>query len=140
MEALKTEKVHLAKELTVVVVHLFGEDGVYPLLVAPTCKMEQACDMEFLLRTVIETFITNGGLEAVGPLWSIATDGDATRYKACHCLLVREKLTIDHAVYGILSNLPGLNLYTGPLLVTLDPDFKHNIKCKISVQSSNLYI
>jgi hypothetical protein len=41
-------QVHLAKEMTVAVVHLFGEDKTYPLLAAPTCKEGDHSDWEKL--------------------------------------------------------------------------------------------
>jgi hypothetical protein len=43
-EKLKTGDVHLGKEMTVIVAHCNGEDGVYPLLATPTCKTEHAAD------------------------------------------------------------------------------------------------
>lgn len=47
-------EVHLSKELTVIGVSCFGEDEIYPVLAAPTCKMEDANDMEGILARTIE--------------------------------------------------------------------------------------
>ncbi|KAG1802537.1 hypothetical protein EV424DRAFT_1474664 [Suillus variegatus] len=38
--ALTAGRVHLGKEVSVVGAHLFGEDMFYPILAAPTCKLE----------------------------------------------------------------------------------------------------
>ncbi|KIK79036.1 hypothetical protein PAXRUDRAFT_162385, partial [Paxillus rubicundulus Ve08.2h10] len=54
VDALKTGKIHLAKEVTIVGAHVFGEDGVYPALAAPTCKAEDAGDMEFIFTTIMD--------------------------------------------------------------------------------------
>lgn len=48
-QKIHTGQVHLGKELTVIGASFFGEDAIYPLLAAPTCKAEDAHDMEQLL-------------------------------------------------------------------------------------------
>ena len=75
---LDSGQVHLGKEMTVVVVHLFGEDETYPLLAAPTCKQEDYSDWEKLIDKLIDTWTINGADRTVSPLWSFATDGDST--------------------------------------------------------------
>ncbi|KAG1747472.1 hypothetical protein EDB19DRAFT_1905611 [Suillus lakei] len=75
---LKSGKVHLGKELTVASTHEFGEDGIYPILAAPTCKSKNFTDMEFIFESVIDLWYASGADWAVGPAWSFATDGDAT--------------------------------------------------------------
>jgi hypothetical protein len=70
--------VHLGKELTVIGVACFGEDELYPILAAPTCKTEDARDMEGLLARAIERWNATGAGSVIGPMWSFATDGDAT--------------------------------------------------------------
>jgi len=128
--SLQSGKIHLGKEVTIVGAHIFGEDGLYPLLAAPTCKSENAADMEFVFNTVINGWRTAGGERDVGPLWSLATDGDATCHKAGHRVFLKKRLPIMSPLYGVLSNLPGMNLYTGEEDVTLDFDYKHIIKCE----------
>ncbi|KAG2339231.1 hypothetical protein BDR05DRAFT_977793 [Suillus weaverae] len=127
-EKLKTGDVHLRKEMTVIVAHCFGEDGIYPLLAAPTCKTEDAADWEFIFTEVIEMWYRHGTDEKVGPVWSFATNGDATRRKAGHKMFVKFKLKHTSPLYSILSNLPGLNLYTCSQSITLDFDYKHIFK------------
>ena len=128
--SLKAGRVHLGKEVTVVGAHIFSEDGLYPLLAAPTCKSKDAADMEFMFKTVVDGWQVAGGEQKVGPLWSFATDGDATRRKAGHRFFVKKQLPITSSLYGTLSNLPGLNLYTSDGGMTLDFDYKHIFKCE----------
>jgi hypothetical protein len=122
-------KVHLGKELTVIGVSCFGEDEIYPILAAPTCKAEDASDMERILAQTIECWNISSAATSVGPVWSFATDGDATRRAAGHKLFIKTPLPPDSPLYGTLVNLPGLNFFTGAGEVTLDFDFKHVFKC-----------
>lgn len=128
--------VHLGKELTVIGASCFGEDEIYPLLAAPTCKTEDATDMEKILARTIRCWSTSGAAARVGPIWSFATDGDATRRAAGHKLFLKTSLSEDSPLYGSLINLAGLNLFTGDGEVTLDFDFKHIFKCKCSFSTS----
>jgi hypothetical protein len=89
VDALKDGQMHLAKEVSVIAIRLFGEDGIYPIVAPPTCKHETASDMEYVLKTLIDIYIASTGAESqVGPLLSIATDGDVTHRKAEHRLFV----------------------------------------------------
>lgn len=121
-------EVHLGKELTVIGVSCFGEDGIYPVLAAPTCKMEDASDMDIILARTVDRWNASGAATSVGPAWSFATDSDATRHAAGHRLFVKTLLPPDSTLYGTLINMPGLNLFTGAGEVTLDFDFKHIFK------------
>ncbi|KIN94711.1 hypothetical protein M404DRAFT_167565 [Pisolithus tinctorius Marx 270] len=127
---LTSGEVHLGKEMTVIAVHCFGEDDMYPVLAAPSCKEEDHNDWEKLMKTTIDVWYSGDAQKMVGPLWSFATDGDSTRRKAGHKVFMKSKLDESSSLYGILSDLPGLNLYTGPHDMTLDFDYKHIIKHK----------
>ncbi|KAG2742207.1 hypothetical protein P692DRAFT_201659687, partial [Suillus brevipes Sb2] len=120
--------VHLGKELTVIGVSCFSEDEIYPILAAPTCKTEDASDMERILAQTVERWNSSDAVTSVGPAWSFATDGDATRHAAGHKLFVKTPLAPDSPLYGTLINMPGLNLFTGAGEMTLDFDFKHIFK------------
>jgi len=126
-------EVHLGKELTVIRAACFGEDELYPILAAPTCKTEDAADMEGVLVRAIERWAATGAAASVGPVWSFATDGDATHRAAGHKLFLKKPLLSESHLYGILSNMPGLNTMTGDAEVTLDFDFKHIFKCKFFI-------
>jgi hypothetical protein len=123
-------QVHLGKELTVIGASFFGEDDIYPLLAAPTCKAEDAADMEHLLARAINSWSAAGAGASAGPIWSFATDGDATRRAAGHKLFLKNVLALESPLYGTLINMPGLNLFTGDGEVTLDFDYKHILKRK----------
>ncbi|KAH9944798.1 hypothetical protein B0H21DRAFT_892357 [Amylocystis lapponica] len=124
--ALADGKVHLGKEMTVAAVSCFGENGTYPILMAPTCKQETAPDMEFIFNLILDTWEREG--RSAGDIWSFATDGDATRRHAGYSMFVRIHLDPSSPLYGILSNIPGLNLFTGVNGITLDFDYKHLLK------------
>ncbi|KAG2335450.1 hypothetical protein BDR05DRAFT_898501 [Suillus weaverae] len=121
--------VHLGKELTVISVSCFGEDEIYPILAAPTCKMEDTSDMECILAQTVERWNSSRAAASIGPAWSFATDGDATRRAAGHKLFIKTPLAPDSPLYGTLINMLGLNLFTGTGEMTLDFDFKHIFKC-----------
>ncbi|KAH7918867.1 hypothetical protein BV22DRAFT_1023900, partial [Leucogyrophana mollusca] len=127
-EKLKAGEVHLGKEMSVIAVSCFNEDGTYPILAAPTCKTEDASDMEMIFGLAINCWNHTEASAKVGPLWSFATDGDATRRAAGYKVFVKTELPRTSQLYGCLGNMPGLNLYTGHDEVTLDFDFKHIFK------------
>ncbi|KAG1877634.1 hypothetical protein DFJ58DRAFT_720422 [Suillus subalutaceus] len=104
------------------------EDELYPVLVAPTCKTEDATDMEGVLKCALQHWKATGAEQTVRPIWSLATDGDATRHAAGHRLFVKKPLSSESPLYGILINMPGLNMWTGDGHVTLDFDPKHIFK------------
>ncbi|KAG1862950.1 hypothetical protein C8R48DRAFT_748149 [Suillus tomentosus] len=120
--------VHLGKELTVMGASCFGRDEIFPILAAPTCKTENTNDMEQILAKAIAQWNSTGAAAQIGPVWSVATDGDATRHAAGHRLFVKSPLSEGSDLYGTLINMPGLNLFTGNSEVTLDFDFKHIFK------------
>ncbi|KAG1763978.1 hypothetical protein EV702DRAFT_1182661 [Suillus placidus] len=120
--------VHLGKEVKVLGAACFGEDELYPILVVPTCKTEDATDMEGILTRTIQCWSASGADDAVGPVWSVATDCDAIRRAAGHKLFLKNPLSSKSPLYGILSNMPGLNTFTGNGEITLDFDTKHIIK------------
>ncbi|KAG2355804.1 hypothetical protein BDR07DRAFT_1302137, partial [Suillus spraguei] len=135
---------HLSKELTIIGVLCFGEDGIYPVLAAPTCKMEDASDMEIILALTVDQWNASSAVALVGPAWSFATDSDATQHAAGHRLFVKTLLPLDSTLYGMLINMPGLNLFTGTGEMTLNFDFKHVFKCELFFLlksiSADLYI
>ncbi|RDB26719.1 hypothetical protein Hypma_005419 [Hypsizygus marmoreus] len=59
-KALVQGKVHIGKEMTVVAASCFGEPGVYPILAAPTCKQENAADMEYIFDIISRNWKEHG--------------------------------------------------------------------------------
>jgi hypothetical protein len=71
-----------------------------------------------------------GAAVHIGPIWSLATDGDATQCAASHKLFIKTLLPQDSPLFGTLINMLGLNLFTGDNKVMLDFNFKHIFKRK----------
>ncbi|KAI6166957.1 hypothetical protein EDD17DRAFT_1469528 [Pisolithus thermaeus] len=130
--------VHLGKEVTVVVAHCFGEGISYPLLTALSCKEEDHADWQDLILKLVNMWYETDTHKKIGPLWSFATDSDATCHKAGHHIFVTTKLMTSSPLYCILSGLPGLNLYTGPHEMMMDFDYKHLFKRKFSCVSHDM--
>ncbi|KAG1861685.1 hypothetical protein F4604DRAFT_1929762 [Suillus subluteus] len=122
-------EVHLGKELMVIGALCFSWDEIFPILVAPTCKTENTYDTEQNLSRAIARWNTTSAAAQIRPVWSLATDGDATRCAAGHKLFLKIPLPQDSPLFGTLINMPGLNLFTGDNEVRLDFDFKHIFKC-----------
>ncbi|KAG2136158.1 hypothetical protein BD769DRAFT_1385293 [Suillus cothurnatus] len=120
--------VHLGKEPTVMGASCFGRDKIFPILAAPTCKSKNATDMEQILTKATDQWNATGAVAQIGPVWSVATDGDATHRAAGHRLFVKSLLFESLDLYDALINMPGLNLFTGDNEVTLDFNFKHIFK------------
>ncbi|KAG2114960.1 hypothetical protein BD769DRAFT_1629965 [Suillus cothurnatus] len=104
--------VHLGKELAVVGASCFRWDEIFPILAAPTCKTENTNDMEQILARAITRWNLTGTTMQIRPVWSVATDGNATRHAAGHRLFVKSLLSESSELYGTLINMPGLNLMT----------------------------
>ncbi|KAG2143675.1 hypothetical protein DEU56DRAFT_870487 [Suillus clintonianus] len=122
-------EVHLGKEVTVIGAACFGEEELYPILVVPTCKTEDSKDTKIVLARAIQRWSATGADQIVGPVWSFATDG--------HRLFLKNPLSMHSPLYGILSNMAGLNTFTGDDEITLDFDFKHIFKHESSTDYSN---
>ncbi|KAH7926994.1 hypothetical protein BV22DRAFT_1103933 [Leucogyrophana mollusca] len=127
-EKLVSGDIHLGREISVIAAHCFGEDGTYPILAAPTCKTEDAADMEFIFTKAMDSWTESGADIKVGPIWSFGTDGDATRRSAGNAVFCKTPLAMTSKLYPTLSNLPGLNIFTGDNEVTLNFDYKHIFK------------
>ncbi|KAG1862518.1 hypothetical protein DFJ58DRAFT_656796, partial [Suillus subalutaceus] len=102
-------EVHLGKELTVIGASCFGRDEIFPILVAPTCKTENTYDTEQNLSRAIARWNATGAAAQIGPVWSLATDSDATRCAAGHKLFVKTLLHQDSPLFGTLINMLGLS-------------------------------
>ncbi|KAJ7078970.1 hypothetical protein C8R44DRAFT_654303, partial [Mycena epipterygia] len=124
---IKDGRAHLAKELTVVAAHCFGESGTYPILALPSCKQVDSLDSGTIYEVVTKAW-NDHGAEKVGPVWSWVIDGDMRRRVAGYKHFLSQKLLPTSPIYGTLAGMAGLNLYTGLNDVTLDFDFKHIFK------------
>ncbi|KAJ7442126.1 hypothetical protein FB451DRAFT_1105911 [Mycena latifolia] len=125
--AIKSGKVHLGKEMTVVSAFCFGESGTYPIMALPSCKHVGPEESSLIYETVTTVWNENAA-KTIGPLWSWATDGDASRRKAGYDEFTKYKLSATSPLFGTLASMAGLNLFTGIFDVTLDFDYKHIFK------------
>ncbi|KDQ52350.1 hypothetical protein JAAARDRAFT_101904, partial [Jaapia argillacea MUCL 33604] len=128
-KALADGRIHYGKEASVIALGSFGTElrGAFPIVVSLTCKSETPEESAQILTTVISSW-NQVGAPLYGPIWSIASDGDAGRQAMVFFLLM--KYTIDplHPLYKRLGGLPGLNMYVGDGDITADFDWKHEIK------------
>jgi hypothetical protein len=53
---------------------------------------------------------------------------------------MHKRLGPDDPLYKFLSDLPGLNLYTGDGGLTMDFDYKHLFTCMFDVAHMHLYL
>ncbi|KAG0697506.1 hypothetical protein DFH29DRAFT_811628 [Suillus ampliporus] len=127
-EKLAEGTVPLGKEMSVIAIGAFGDDEIFPILAAPTCKCEDADKMVSIVTLARDHWRETGAEEHLGPIFSVATDGDSMRRAAGHCMFLKHELSATSRLYGTLSDMPGLNLTTGDNETTLDFDYKHIIK------------
>ncbi|KIJ43226.1 hypothetical protein M422DRAFT_170078, partial [Sphaerobolus stellatus SS14] len=130
-KAIQEGHCHLGKEATVCAIGRFAKDNynISPVLLSPTCKTETAEDSRIWIQSILHQWKTfpDGELKW-GPIWSVASDGDATRQKAFHLLLMDKSLRLGEPLWDELGALQLMNLQTGPDNVTMDFDFKHIFK------------
>lgn len=122
---------HWGGEMTVGAISSLGPSSYYarPLLLSPTCKTEGWKAHADLLRSVLEQWKEHSeGESKHGPIWSMATDGDAKRRRALHSFLMDREVDPLSPLGEQLSHLPLMNLFTGKDDVTMDFDAKHIFK------------
>ncbi|KAG9076326.1 hypothetical protein FRC06_009566 [Ceratobasidium sp. 370] len=99
------------------------------VLISGTCKTESVEDQKALIMLVLEAWAKSScGEQALGPVWSIATDGDSHRRQAIHAFCVTRTLPTISPIYPQLCNLPLFNVVCGMGDITHDGDFKHEEK------------
>ncbi|EKM80850.1 hypothetical protein AGABI1DRAFT_126893 [Agaricus bisporus var. burnettii JB137-S8] len=135
LEADRTDsnrKVCWGVEATVAVVAPYSKNDHYspmPVVLSPTDKSETSDHLGQWIQTVIDTWDTHpNGTKQSGPIWSIASDGDATFRRARHELCNCYQLDSQTALGRKLQPLLGLNLYTSKEVITATCDPKHLFK------------
>ncbi|KAF7326797.1 Ubiquitin carboxyl-terminal hydrolase 34 [Mycena sanguinolenta] len=100
-----------------------------PLMISGTCKRETDPQQTKWIKIIIETWKTSPhGESFYGPLWSIASDGDAVRRRALHTICMSQTLSCDSKLYPLLGHLPLMNMRCGQDELTADFDYKHKFK------------
>jgi hypothetical protein len=129
VDKLRAEEVHFGKEMALVAVRFAHEKDIYLILVYPTCKGETVEDMQRIYTLLMQAW-EELGEPVFGDIRNFATDGDQLRRQVGYKMFCTEELPRDHPLFPILSNLPGLNLFTGPKLILQTFDWRHIIKRK----------
>ncbi|KAJ7471739.1 hypothetical protein FB451DRAFT_1036440, partial [Mycena latifolia] len=122
VKAIQAGDIHVGKEFSVAAFsrHAPTDYGAKPVLLMPTCKKGSWQSSAQLLQKLIQAWkILPFSKAKHGPLWSLASDGDATRRAAFHLICTHSKLSPDDPLYEFLSELAGLNFYTDTGLCTL---------------------
>ncbi|KAF8884807.1 hypothetical protein BD779DRAFT_1442856, partial [Infundibulicybe gibba] len=100
-----------------------------PVLLSPSCKTEKSTALGGWLQTFLDVYRDHQHGQAIhGPIWSLASDGEASFRAARFSLCMSRRLDSSSTLGERLRLLPGLNFQTGPygILGTCDP--KHVIK------------
>jgi hypothetical protein len=123
---------HHGKDGTVVAIAPIADSEHYtpiPLVLSPSCKTEKGAELAKWLETVFYTWKEHSnGANIRGPIWTLASDGEASFRAARFALCMSETLNPNSELGKVLYKLSGLNLQTGAqgILGTCDP--KHVIK------------
>ncbi|PPQ96609.1 hypothetical protein CVT26_010742 [Gymnopilus dilepis] len=131
--ALNDKRCHRGKDATVLAIAIVTDKEDYhpvPLVLSPSCKLNETGEaLAEWVDSFLETYHNDPNGEARhGPITTLATDGESSFRKLRFILGLRQKLDTTSELGQVLSQLPGLNLWTGRrgLLTTSDP--KHIIK------------
>jgi hypothetical protein len=123
---------HFGSEASVVAIAAHREDNyqAIPLVVSTKCGTETGEDCASWLGTVITAWQSNEyGEKYNGPIWSVASDGEASLRNSRFRLCMDRKVEKSSPLGLKLSRLSGMNLHTGPGDVTMTADYKHTFKC-----------
>ncbi|KAG8769712.1 hypothetical protein FRC12_004790 [Ceratobasidium sp. 428] len=119
---------HRATEATMAAIARFDQTDYNPvvILASGTCKTEKYPDQARLIRLILDSWDESEyGRALHGDIWSVCTDGDATRRRALAEICMTSKLGSDSDLFQLLGHLPLLNLCCSPTQITHDGDYKH---------------
>ncbi|KAJ7702667.1 hypothetical protein B0H17DRAFT_1194559 [Mycena rosella] len=131
VKAIRAGDIHVGKEFSVAAFsrHAPTDYGAKPVLLMPTCKKGSTQSSAEILQKLIHAWkLSPFGEAKHGPLKSIASDGDGRRRAALYLICMHRQVGRDDPLYEFLSDLAGLNLYTGVDGLTMDFDYKHLFK------------
>ncbi|KAJ7249025.1 hypothetical protein C8J57DRAFT_1079898, partial [Mycena rebaudengoi] len=131
VQDIRAGDIHVEKEFSVAEFsgHAPTDYDAKPVLLIPSCKKGSRQLSTQILQKLLHAWkISPFGAAKHGPLKSIASDGDGRRRAAMYLLCMHRHLAMDDPLYEFLSDLAGLNLYTGDDGVTMDFDHKHLFK------------
>ncbi|KAG6836745.1 hypothetical protein H0H93_003969, partial [Arthromyces matolae] len=130
-ECLRSERIHLASEATVIAVSVLTNNpmdySASPFVISPSCKRETVEQQETLLRSASEAVIRSQKCNG-RRLYSIASDGDSRRRQALISIAVHCRLSPDSPIYHLLAPLRLFDSMCGEDALTADFDWKHVLK------------
>lgn len=142
-QAVKERKVHVGKKFICVAIsrHAAEKYGAIPIILSATCKRGTVSDSVHLIMTGLRAWKYSVFGESLrGPIWSITSDGDATRRTSLYSICMRWKLSDKCGLYRRLRGCVGLNLWVGENNLTMDFDYKHVFKRMYSLLALNFDI
>ncbi|KAJ7699599.1 hypothetical protein B0H17DRAFT_1129209 [Mycena rosella] len=131
VKAIRADEIHVGKEFSVAAFsrHAPTDYGAKPVLLMPTCKKGSWQSSAQILQKLIQAWkLSPFGEARHGPLLSVASDGDARRRAALYLVCMHRELPREDPLYPFLSELAGLNRYTGDGGLTMDFDYRNLFK------------
>ncbi|KAJ7159799.1 hypothetical protein C8R43DRAFT_820425, partial [Mycena crocata] len=132
VDALREGTLTRATEATVAAIAPFHSEHYtpVPLMISGTCKRETDPLQTKWLNIIIAAWKESPHGEALyGPLWSLASDGDAVGRRAFHTICMSKSLSSDDSdLFPLLGGLPLMNMRCGKDALTADFDWKHKFK------------
>lgn len=128
---LKEQHLHRAKEATVVGIARYDREDYAPyvIMLSGTCKTEEERQQALWIEKVVEAWReAEHGARVHGALWTVASDGDATRRRAFHRLFMQRPLDSQSPLYKQVGTLRLMNIFVGRDDINNDFDFKHVLK------------
>ncbi|KAG2758117.1 hypothetical protein P692DRAFT_20710328, partial [Suillus brevipes Sb2] len=105
VEKLAEGLVHLGKEMSVLAIDSFGDVEIFPILAAPTCKCEDTEKMVSIFTLAIDCWQETGAEEQLGPIFSVAADGDSTWRATGHHMFLKHELSTMSRLYGTVISI-----------------------------------
>jgi hypothetical protein len=124
-------KLHIADLISVGAISRLSRTdyGAKPVFIGSSCKGGTWRDVLRAVQTVLEAWARSPDGEVKhGPITSVASDGDGKRRIAFFVLCMQYEVVEGNPLYNVLKHLFGLNLFTGKNNLTMDFDFKHELK------------
>ncbi|KAJ7929793.1 hypothetical protein B0H13DRAFT_2228459 [Mycena leptocephala] len=124
-------KIHISHETSVGAISRLSENGygARPVFMGPSCKTGDWKDCLRTMEIVLEAWKRSVyGEQLHGPILSVASDGDAKRCLALFMMCMHTEIIEGNPLYPFICDLPGLNRRVGKDDLTMDLDFKHEIK------------
>lgn len=125
-------KVCFGSDGTVLAIASYAREDHYtpiPLILSPSCKREKGKALAQWWHIFFDTYAGHPmGAALHGPIWAIATDGDATYRLAKQIVCVVKLIDKDSPLGCLVTPLLGLNTFTSEDLITNTCDPKHIFK------------